>query len=163
MSFRHLSDQIRSVAQLCPTLCDPMNRSTRGKRRRGRQRMRWLDGRHLYPVPYIQKLPRPHLLSSILYTISQWDVFSTSLSGSNTYKSCLASLNSSSSYLRAFNQLLSSSLFQVKVLSICISLSNLPAIPRSWLSSMSTFVLFRNYLCSSLPSPAFIFSEATLK
>ena len=103
MSFRHLSDQIRSVVQLCPTLCDPMNRSTRGKRRRGRQRMRWLDGRHLYPVPYIQRLPRPHLLSSILYTISQWDVFSTSLSGSNTYKSCLASLNSSSSYLRAFN------------------------------------------------------------
>ena len=62
-----------------PTLCDPMNRSTRGKRRRGRQRMRWLDGRHLYPVPYIQRLPRPHLLSSILYTISQWDVFSTPL------------------------------------------------------------------------------------
>ena len=26
----HLSDQIRSVAQLCPTLCDPMNRSTPG-------------------------------------------------------------------------------------------------------------------------------------
>ena len=25
-----LSDQIRSVAQLCPTLCDPMNRSTPG-------------------------------------------------------------------------------------------------------------------------------------
>jgi len=24
------SDQIRSVAQLCPTLCDPMNRSTPG-------------------------------------------------------------------------------------------------------------------------------------
>ena len=26
----HPSDQIRSVAQLCPTLCDPMNRSTPG-------------------------------------------------------------------------------------------------------------------------------------
>ena len=26
----HLSDQIRSVAQLCPTLCDPMNHSTPG-------------------------------------------------------------------------------------------------------------------------------------
>ena len=26
----HLSDQIRSVAQLCPTLCDPMNRSMPG-------------------------------------------------------------------------------------------------------------------------------------
>ena len=26
----HLSDQIRSVAQSCPTLCDPMNRSTPG-------------------------------------------------------------------------------------------------------------------------------------
>ena len=25
-----LSDQIRSVTQLCPTLCDPMNRSTPG-------------------------------------------------------------------------------------------------------------------------------------
>ena len=25
-----LKDQIRSVAQLCPTLCDPMNRSTPG-------------------------------------------------------------------------------------------------------------------------------------
>ena len=25
-----VSDQIRSVAQLCPTLCDPMNRSTPG-------------------------------------------------------------------------------------------------------------------------------------
>ena len=35
-NFRHLkcyknvSDQIRSVAQSCPTLCDPMNRSTPG-------------------------------------------------------------------------------------------------------------------------------------
>ena len=27
---KHQSDQIRSVAQLCPTLCDPMNRSTPG-------------------------------------------------------------------------------------------------------------------------------------
>ena len=26
----HASDQIRSVAQSCPTLCDPMNRSTPG-------------------------------------------------------------------------------------------------------------------------------------
>ena len=26
----HISDQIRSVAQSCPTLCDPMNRSTPG-------------------------------------------------------------------------------------------------------------------------------------
>ena len=26
------SDQIRSVAQSCPTLCDPMNRSTPGLR-----------------------------------------------------------------------------------------------------------------------------------
>ena len=26
----HVSDQIRSVAQSCPTLCDPMNRSTPG-------------------------------------------------------------------------------------------------------------------------------------
>ena len=25
-----IEDQIRSVAQLCPTLCDPMNRSTPG-------------------------------------------------------------------------------------------------------------------------------------
>ena len=25
-----VSDQIRSVAQSCPTLCDPMNRSTKG-------------------------------------------------------------------------------------------------------------------------------------
>ena len=33
ISFYHLntrSDQITSVAQLCPTLCDPMNRSTPG-------------------------------------------------------------------------------------------------------------------------------------
>ena len=28
--FFHISDQIRSVAQSCPTLCDPMNRSTAG-------------------------------------------------------------------------------------------------------------------------------------
>ena len=28
--FRFTSDQIRSVAQSCPTLCDPMNRSTPG-------------------------------------------------------------------------------------------------------------------------------------
>ena len=28
--FGVLSDQIRSVAELCPTLCDPMNRSTPG-------------------------------------------------------------------------------------------------------------------------------------
>jgi len=71
----HFSLQIRSVAQSCPTLCDPMNRSTPdlpvhhqlqyfghlmqrvdslektlmlggigGSRRRGQQRMRWLDG-----------------------------------------------------------------------------------------------------------------------
>ena len=26
----YVSDQIRSVAQLCPTLCNPMNRSTPG-------------------------------------------------------------------------------------------------------------------------------------
>ena len=26
----HISDQIRSVAQSCPTLCDPMNRSMPG-------------------------------------------------------------------------------------------------------------------------------------
>ena len=30
LSFTDRSDQIRSVAQLCPTLCDPMNRSTPG-------------------------------------------------------------------------------------------------------------------------------------
>jgi len=30
MTFFHRSDQIRSVAQLCPTLCNPMNRSTPG-------------------------------------------------------------------------------------------------------------------------------------
>ena len=29
-SFQVTSDQIRSVAQSCPTLCDPMNRSTPG-------------------------------------------------------------------------------------------------------------------------------------
>ena len=29
-SLFHVSDQIRSVAQSCPTLCDPMNRSTPG-------------------------------------------------------------------------------------------------------------------------------------
>ena len=29
-SCRSSSDQIRSVSQLCPTLCDPMNRSTPG-------------------------------------------------------------------------------------------------------------------------------------
>ena len=29
-SSRHFSDQIRSVAQLCLALCDPMNRSTPG-------------------------------------------------------------------------------------------------------------------------------------
>ena len=29
-SFSSLSDQIRSVTQSCPTLCDPMNRSTPG-------------------------------------------------------------------------------------------------------------------------------------
>ena len=28
--IRHILDQIRSVAQLCPTLCNPMNRSTPG-------------------------------------------------------------------------------------------------------------------------------------
>ena len=28
---RGWSDQIRSVAQSCPTLCDPMNRSTPGR------------------------------------------------------------------------------------------------------------------------------------
>ena len=28
--FNKHSDQIRSVAQSCPTLCDPMNRSTPG-------------------------------------------------------------------------------------------------------------------------------------
>ena len=28
--FFHLSDQIRSVTQSCPTLCDPMNRSMPG-------------------------------------------------------------------------------------------------------------------------------------
>ena len=28
--FSYFSDQIRSVAQSCPTLCDPMNRSTPG-------------------------------------------------------------------------------------------------------------------------------------
>jgi len=30
LSLEMLSDQIRSVAQLCPTLCNPMNRSTPG-------------------------------------------------------------------------------------------------------------------------------------
>ena len=29
---KELSDQIRSVAQSCPTLCDPMNHSTPGLR-----------------------------------------------------------------------------------------------------------------------------------
>ena len=29
-AYKDRSDQIRSVAQLCPTLCDPMNRSTAG-------------------------------------------------------------------------------------------------------------------------------------
>ena len=29
-SHQRRSDQIRSVAELCPTLCDPMNRSTPG-------------------------------------------------------------------------------------------------------------------------------------
>ena len=29
-AFKKISDQIRSVAQSCPTLCDPMNRSTPG-------------------------------------------------------------------------------------------------------------------------------------
>ena len=28
--YRYTSDQIRSVAQLCPTLCDPLTRSTPG-------------------------------------------------------------------------------------------------------------------------------------
>ena len=28
--YRWVSDQIRSVAQSCPTVCDPMNRSTPG-------------------------------------------------------------------------------------------------------------------------------------
>ena len=28
--LKRVSDQIRSVAQSCPTLCDPMNRSTPG-------------------------------------------------------------------------------------------------------------------------------------
>ena len=38
------TDQIRSVAQLCPTLCDPMNHSTPGKNINGAKTASSING-----------------------------------------------------------------------------------------------------------------------